>query len=124
MECNIVSCGSVETPIWNVMREIPPRTSFTYRIFSATVRRRSGMPGRPTQGIELSAGGGWPAAFLAHFGKCVRIAWIEYLRGFVTGSCEKADGMKTYGKSFGRMTGAAACQIATGGNPTMPLSLW
>ena len=81
-------------------------------------------PGRPTQGIELSAGGGWPAAFLADFGKCVRIAWIEYLRGFVTGSCEKADGMKTYGKSFGRMTGAAACQIATGGNPTMPLSLW
>src|SRR5882762_927966 len=29
MACNIVWCGSVETPIWNVMREMPPRTSFT-----------------------------------------------------------------------------------------------
>jgi hypothetical protein len=25
---NIFWCGSVETPIWNVTRELPPRTSF------------------------------------------------------------------------------------------------
>src|SRR5260370_36843091 len=29
MASNIFLCGSVETPIWNVMREMPPRTSFT-----------------------------------------------------------------------------------------------
>ena len=29
MARNICSCGSVETPIWNVTREMPPRTSFT-----------------------------------------------------------------------------------------------
>ena len=26
---NIFWCGSVETPIWNVARELPPRTSYT-----------------------------------------------------------------------------------------------
>src|ERR1700736_2368756 len=35
MASNIFWCGSVETPIWNVTREMPPRTSFTYRIFLA-----------------------------------------------------------------------------------------
>src|SRR5882762_4351238 len=44
---------------------------------------------------------------LADFSKGVRIAWIEYFRGFVSASCEKANGMKTYSKSLGRMTGAA-----------------
>src|SRR6202158_4331452 len=63
--------------------------------------------GRSAQGVELSACGGWPAAFLADFGKGVRIPWIEYFRGFVGGVCEKANGMKTYGKSLGGMTGAA-----------------
>src|ERR1700687_312992 len=29
MACSIFWCGSVETPIWNVTREMPPRTSFT-----------------------------------------------------------------------------------------------
>src|ERR1700730_1145390 len=29
MASNIFWCGRVETPIWNVMREMPPRTSFT-----------------------------------------------------------------------------------------------
>jgi hypothetical protein len=29
MASNIFWCGSVETPIWNVTREMPPRTSFT-----------------------------------------------------------------------------------------------
>src|ERR1700674_1163535 len=62
---------------------------------------------RSAQGVELSACGGWPAAFLADFGKCVRIAWIEYFRGFVSGICEKANGMKTHSKSLGGMTGAA-----------------
>jgi hypothetical protein len=37
MARSIFSCGSVETPIWKVMREMPPRTSLSYRIFSATV---------------------------------------------------------------------------------------
>src|SRR6266849_3124812 len=63
--------------------------------------------GRSAQGVELSACGGGPAAFLADFGKGVRIAWIEYFRGFISGICEKADGMKTYSKSLGRMTGTA-----------------
>jgi len=44
-----------------------------------------------------------PAAFLADFGKRVRIAGIEYFRGFVSGVCEKANGMKTYSKSLGGM---------------------
>jgi hypothetical protein len=57
--------------------------------------------GRSALGVELSACGGWPAAFLADFGKCVRIAWIEYFRGFVSGVCKKANRMKTYGKSLG-----------------------
>src|ERR1700682_667685 len=29
MASNMFECGSVETPIWNVTREMPPRTSFT-----------------------------------------------------------------------------------------------
>ena len=33
--------------------------------------------------VELRACGGGPAAFLADFGKSVRIAWKENLRGFV-----------------------------------------
>jgi hypothetical protein len=63
--------------------------------------------GGPAQSVELSACGGWPAAFLADFGKGVRIAWKEYFRGFVRASSEKANRMKTYGKSLGGMTGAA-----------------
>ena len=72
--------------------------------FSVADQQRAG---RSAQGVELSACGGWPAAFLADFGKRVRIAWKEYFRGFVRGVCEKANGMKTYGKLLGRMTGAA-----------------
>ena len=48
MARNIFRCGSVETPIWNVMREMPPRVSFTYNIFSATISAfpiRTGGPG-------------------------------------------------------------------------------
>jgi len=71
--------------------------------FSVADQQRAG---RSTQGVELSARGGWPAAFLADFGKCVRIAWIEYFRGFVSSVCKKTNGMKTYRKSLGRMTGA------------------
>jgi hypothetical protein len=63
--------------------------------------------GRSAQSVELSACGGWPAAFLADFGKRVRIAWKKYVRGFVRGIREKANRMKTYCKSLGRMTGAA-----------------
>src|SRR6266478_8472929 len=73
--------------------------------FSVADQQRAG---RSAQGVELSACGGWPAAFLADFGKGVRIAWIEYFRGFVSGVREKANGMKTYSKSLGRMTGAAS----------------
>src|ERR1700730_4279484 len=72
--------------------------------FSVADQQRAG---RSAQGVELSACGGWPAAFLADFGKCVRIAWIEYFRGFVSGISEKANGMKTHSKSLGGMTGAA-----------------
>src|ERR1700694_6021253 len=72
--------------------------------FSVANQQRAG---RSAQGIELSACGGWPAAFPADFGKRVRIAWIEYFRGFVSGICEKTNGMKTYSKSLGGMTGAA-----------------
>src|ERR1700680_4369450 len=71
---------------------------------SVTDQQRTG---RSAQGVELSACGGWPAAFLADFGECVRIAWIEYFRGFVSGISEKANGMKTHSKSLGGMTGAA-----------------
>jgi hypothetical protein len=63
--------------------------------------------GRSAQGVELSAGGSGPAAFLADFGKGVGIAWKEYFRGFVRGICKKANRMKTYCKALGRMTGAA-----------------
>src|SRR5713226_9014351 len=62
---------------------------------------------RPALRVELSACSGWPAAFLAYFGKRVRVAWIEYCRSFVSGICEKTDGMKTYSKSLRGMTGAA-----------------
>src|SRR5882724_5899742 len=62
---------------------------------------------RSAQGVELSACGSGPAAFLADFCKRVRIAWKEYFRGFVGASREKANRMKTYGKALGRMTGAA-----------------
>ena len=55
--------------------------------------------GRSAQGVELSTCGGWPTAFLADFGKGVRIPWKEYLRSFVSGLCEKANGMKTYSQS-------------------------
>jgi len=44
--------------------------------FSVADQQRAG---RSAQGIELSACSGWPAAFLADFGKRVRIAWIENL---------------------------------------------
>src|SRR5712692_1662640 len=57
---------------------------------------------RSAQGVELSACGGRPAAFLADFRKGVRIAWKEYFRGFVRGVREKTNGMKTYSKPFGR----------------------
>src|SRR5712692_2585051 len=63
---------------------------------------------RSAQRVELSTCGGRPAAFLADFGKSVRIAWKEYFCGFVRGVREKADGMKTYGELFRRMTGATA----------------
>src|SRR5256885_16087165 len=66
--------------------------------FSVADQQRAG---RSTQGVELSARGGWPAAFLADFGTGVRIAWIEYFRGFVCASGEKANGMQTYRKSLG-----------------------
>src|SRR6266849_2562016 len=72
--------------------------------FSVADQQRAG---RSAQGVKLSACGGRPAAIPADFGKGVRIAWIEYFRGFVSGICEKANGMKTYSKSLGRMTGAA-----------------
>src|SRR5712692_7075862 len=62
--------------------------------------------GRSADGVKLSACGGWPAAFLADFGKSVRIAWKEYFCCFVRGVREKANGMKTYGELLGRMTGA------------------
>ncbi len=58
-------------------------------------------------GVELSARGGWPATFLSNFGKGVRIARIEYFRGFVRGVTEKANGVKTYSKLLGGMTSPA-----------------
>src|SRR5580692_518151 len=72
--------------------------------FSIADQQRAG---RSTQGVELRACGGRPAAFLANFGKGVGIAWKEYFRGFVRVSSEKAHGMKTYCKSLGRMSSAA-----------------
>src|SRR5580704_18078719 len=63
--------------------------------------------GWPAQGVELCARVGWPAAFFADFGKGVRIAWKEYVRGFFCGRCEKAYGMEAHRKLLGRMTGAA-----------------
>src|SRR3984893_3301619 len=77
---------------------------FRYRLGVADQQRAGGS----ALGIELTACGGRPAPFLADFGKGVRIARIEYFRGFVSGSCEKANGVKTYSKSLGGMTGAAA----------------
>jgi hypothetical protein len=73
--------------------------------FSVADQQRAG---RSAQGVELSACGGWPASFLADFGKGVRIAWKEYFRGFFRGVREKANRMKTYSKSLGGMTGAAS----------------
>src|SRR5467141_1330551 len=73
-------------------------------LFSVVDQQRAG---RSAQGVELSACGSGPAAFLADFGKSVRIAWKEYFRGLVSGVCEKANRMKTYGKSLGGMAGAA-----------------
>src|ERR1700730_19177348 len=72
--------------------------------FSVADQQRAG---RSAQGVELSARGGWPPAFLADFGKRVRGAWIEYFRGFVSRICEKAHGMKAYSKPLRRMTGVA-----------------
>jgi len=62
---------------------------------------------RSAQGVELSACGRGPAALPADFRKGVRRAWKEYSRGFVCGVREKANGVKTYSKPLGRMTGAA-----------------
>src|SRR5229473_7279236 len=71
--------------------------------FSVADQQRAG---RSADGVKLSACGGRPAAFLADFSKSVRIAWKEYFCGFIRCVREKADGMKTYGKSLGRMTSA------------------
>src|SRR6267154_3212969 len=62
---------------------------------------------RSAQGVELSTCGRGPAAFLADFRKGVCIAWKEYFRGFVRGVREKANGVKTYSKPLGGMSGAA-----------------
>src|SRR5580704_6293763 len=72
--------------------------------FSVANQQRTG---RSAQGVELSACGGWPAAFLSDFGKRVRIARKEYISGFFRGAREKSDGVKTYSKSLGGMTRAA-----------------
>ncbi len=61
---------------------------------------------RPALRATVRACGGWPAAFFADFCKRVRIAWIEYLRGFFRGACEKANGMTAYGKFLRGMTRA------------------
>jgi len=58
--------------------------------FSVADQQRAG---RSAQGVELSACGGWLSTFLADFGKCVRIAWKEYVRGFFRSVREKANGM-------------------------------
>jgi hypothetical protein len=52
--------------------------------------------GGSADGVELGACGGRPAAFLANFGKGVRVTWKEYFCGFVRGVREKTNGMKTY----------------------------
>jgi len=79
MACSILSCGSVETPIWNVMREIPPRTFIVVQDF---FRNRFGIAdeqcaGGPAHGVELRSGGLRPTVFLADLGKRVRIPWIK-----------------------------------------------
>jgi hypothetical protein len=58
MACSTFWCGSVETPIWNVTREMPPRTSFTYRIFFATVFASpiSSAPVREAVGHRAASG--------------------------------------------------------------------
>jgi hypothetical protein len=71
--------------------------------FSVADQQRAG---RSALGVKLSACGAWPAAFLADFGKRVRITWKEYVRGFFRSVREEADGMKTYSKSLGGMTSA------------------
>src|ERR1700722_9563314 len=62
--------------------------------------------GRSADGVKLSACGGWPAAFLADFGKRVGIAWKKDIRSLFRGVGQKANGMETYGELLGRMTGA------------------
>jgi len=120
MACNICWCGSVETPIWNVMREMPPRLQSTPKDllrdrFSITDQQcASGS----ALGVELSARGGWPATFLSNFGKGVRIARIEYFRGFFRGVREKANGVKTYSKLLGGMTSPAPRRRCWGSNKT------
>ena len=56
--------------------------------------------------IELGAGGGGPAAFLAYFGEGVGITWEESFGGFGGGVCEKADGVEADGELLGGMSGA------------------
>src|ERR1700733_1474126 len=73
------------------------RSSVTYQ------QRSSG----PALCVELRAGGGRPAAFLADFGKSVCVTWKESIRGFVCGVREKADGMKTDSEAVGGMAGAS-----------------
>src|ERR1700723_2794615 len=73
------------------------RSSVTYQ------QRSSG----PALCVELRAGGGRPAAFLADFGKRLRVTWKESIRGFVCGVREKADGMKTDSEAVGGMAGAS-----------------
>src|SRR5260370_14029592 len=67
--------------------------------------------GRSADGVKLSACGGRPAAFLADFGKSVRIALKEYFRGFFRGVREKADRMKTHGELLGRIAGGAPSPV-------------
>src|ERR1700740_2046331 len=75
------------------------------------LRHRSGVTyqqraGRPALRVELRACGGWPAAFLADFGKSVRIARKESFRSFISGVRQEADRMETYSELLWGMAGA------------------
>jgi hypothetical protein len=110
MDRSIFWCGSVDTPIWSVTREMPPSTSFTYRIFSTTVSASpiSKAPVGPRTASNCArVAGGQPRSLPISVNVCVsRKKIVRCLR---CGISQEADGMKTHYEFLSGVTGAAAC---------------
>jgi hypothetical protein len=111
MDRNIFSCGSVETPIWNVRREMPPSTSFTYIIFSVTVSAspiNNAPVGPRTASNCARVAGGQPRSLPISVNVCA-YPGKKIVRSLLCTVTQEADRMKTHDEFLGRMAGAAAC---------------